>query len=144
MAILPNLSLIMIMICFWVCFYLVDRFLLRPVGTVLAERERRIGGAEREWSSKHEEYLSATAKLEAELEEAARQASRVRSEFRETALERRQQLLQEAQQEAADKLDSSLQTLADDAMAAEAELAASAKELARLFASRLLSREVAS
>jgi len=134
----------MIMICFWVSFYLIDRFLLRPVGEVLSKREQRIGGAEREWTSKHEEYLSATAKLESELEDAAKQASRVRAELREQAQARRQQLLTTAQHEASVKLESSLETLARDAEQAQRELESSAQELARLFASRLLHREVVS
>ena len=38
----PNASLILIMVCFWVTFWLVQRFLIRPIWGVVSERKGRI------------------------------------------------------------------------------------------------------
>ena len=51
----PNVSLVIVMVCFWISFWLIQKFLLKPVGGVLAERKRRIEGAEGEWQWEHQE-----------------------------------------------------------------------------------------
>jgi F0F1-type ATP synthase membrane subunit b/b' len=140
----PNLSLIIVMVCFWLTFWLVQRFLLKPVGAVLAERSRRIEGAETEWQSKHQEYLDTTARLESELEEAARAAAKVRNDHRLQALDRRQSALDAARQTAEGRLDEAMGVLETEANAARTDLQTRARELARIFASQLLGREVTS
>jgi F-type H+-transporting ATPase subunit b len=139
----PNLSLVLVMICFWITYWLIQKFLLKPVGAVLAERRRRIEGAEAEWQTKHREYLDATARLESELEDAARAAAAVRNEQRQGALDRRQALLTTTREQADARLGVALEELETEAQGARAELEKRARELARLFASQLLGREVA-
>lgn len=138
----PNFSLIIVMVCFWLTFWLIQKFLLKPFGAVLAERRGRIEGAENEWQSKHQEYLDETARLESELEEAAKAAARVRNDHKQQALDRRQAKLDTARQQADGKLDEALGVLKTDASAARTDLEARARELARAFASQLLGREV--
>ena len=138
----PNISLVIVMVCFWVTFWLIQKFLLKPVGEVLAERKGRIDGAENEWQSKHQEYLDETARLESELEEAAKAAAKVRNDHRQQALDRRQAALDTARQQADGKLDEAMSALEQDASAARAELETQARSLAALFAGKLLGREV--
>ena len=140
----PNLSLLLIMICFWCTMWLVHRFLIKPVGAVLEERQGRIGQATQSWEATHQEYLAATARLEQEIQNAAREAARVRGEHRQQALDRRQATLERARAEADDRLGAALIGLDAQTTAARGELRASAAELARLFATRLLGRKVAS
>jgi F0F1-type ATP synthase membrane subunit b/b' len=138
----PNFSLIIVMVCFWLTFWLVQKFLLKPVGAVLAERSRRVEGAEAEWQSKHQEYLDETARLESELEAAAKAAAKVRNDLRQQALDRRQATLDVARQLANGQLDEAMDALSSDAAAARTDLQARARGLARIFASQLLGREV--
>jgi F0F1-type ATP synthase membrane subunit b/b' len=138
----PNLSLVIVMVCFWLTFFLIQKFLLKPLGGVLAERRGRIEGAEAEWQSKHQEYLDETVRLESELEEAAKAAAKVRNDYRQHALDRRQTALEAARQQADGKLDEAMEILENEASAARADLEARARELARLFAGQLLGREV--
>ena len=138
----PNYSLIIVMVCFWLTFWLIQKFLLKPVGGVLAERRGRIEGAENEFQTKHQEYLDETARLESELEEAAKAAARVRSDHQQQALDRRQATLTTARQMADGKLDEAMDVLTSEASAARADLKTSAAELARVYASKLLGREV--
>jgi F-type H+-transporting ATPase subunit b len=140
----PNLSLLLIMICFWCTMWLVHRFLIKPVGAVLEERQGRIGQATQSWEATHQEYLAATARLEAEIQDAAREAARTRGERRQRALDDRQATLDRAHAEADDRLGAALIALDAQTAAARGELQASAAELARLFATRLLGRRVAS
>lgn len=139
----PNASLILVMICFWITYWLIQKFLLKPVGAVLAERNRKIEGAETEWQSKNQEYLDATTRLETELAEAARSAAAVREQQRQEALERRQTLLTTTREQADARLERALEELRTDASSARTELDKRARELARAFASQLLGREVA-
>jgi F-type H+-transporting ATPase subunit b len=140
----PNLSLLFIMICFWVTLWLVWKYLIGPVGRVLADRQGRLDDAQSRWDKTHGDYVEATERLEREMEEAAREAARIRGEGRQQALGERQKVLDEARQRADERLQAALSELGDDTDSARRELSERARELARLFASRLLDREVAS
>jgi F-type H+-transporting ATPase subunit b len=140
----PNLSLIFIMVCFWVAMWLVYRFLIQPVGAVLAERKGRIDGAAEAWEDTNQQYLDATARLERETEDAAREAARVRAEYRQQALDRRQKALEEARAVADGRLEAALDELESATADARQELRDTARGLAGAFASRLLERKVTS
>lgn len=138
----PNLSLLLIMICFWLTMWLVYRFLIRPVGAVLEDRKSRIDTAANRWQSTHDEYIAATDRLEIEMQEAARGAARVRAEYRQRAQEERQSTLEEARATADHQLQVALRELDGEAVAARDELRERAESLARLFATQLLGRKV--
>ncbi len=139
----PNASLLLVMACFWAAYFVIDRFLLRPVGEVMAERQRRVEEAEATWSAKREEYRSATARLEAELDEAAREAARRREALRAEAERERSERLEAARAEASARLERALEELARDAETARTALREEAGRLAALMASKVLGREVA-
>jgi F-type H+-transporting ATPase subunit b len=137
-----NLSLVLVMLCFWMTLWLVYRFLIRPVGTVVDERRRRIDDAQQEWTAKNEEQLAAIAKVEEELTSAAKEAAGVRSEIRQKALDERQATLDAARAQADERLVSALGDLEKVADSARDELRRRAEELAKMLAGRLLGREV--
>jgi F-type H+-transporting ATPase subunit b len=139
----PDLSLIFIMVCFWVTLWIVHRFLIRPVGTVIGERRRRIDDAQQEWSAKNEEYLAAVSRVEDEVATAAKDAARIRADVRQHAMDERQAALDQARARADERLLDVLDILDKDAEAARSDLRHQAGELARLLASRLLGRELA-
>jgi F-type H+-transporting ATPase subunit b len=132
------------MVCFWVTMWLVYRFLIRPVGSVLDDRRQRIDGAQREWTARNEEYTSAIATVEAEVQEAAREAAATRAAARQQAMDHRQAALDEARARADERLTSVLDTLDSEAAEARADLRRRAEGLARLLAGRLLGREMGS
>jgi F-type H+-transporting ATPase subunit b len=140
----PNLSLVLIMICFWLTMWLVYRYLITPVGQVLAERQRRLDESQATWDATNADYLAATERLERELEKAARSAAEVRNEHRQQALDGRQQKLEAARGEADQRLGQALGELDEAATVARTDLRDRARELAALFASQLLGREVRS
>ncbi len=140
-----DLSLILVMVCFWMTLWLVHRFLIRPVGAVVDDRRRRIEGAQQEWTARNEEYLGAIAEVENELESAAKESGKGpqrgpgtrHGHTVKSALER-------ARADADERLGSVLDTLGKDADTARADLRRRAEELARLLAGRLLGREMSS
>ncbi len=139
----PNLSLLLIMVCFWVTLWIVYRFLIRPVGAVIGERRRRVDEAQQEWSAKNEAYLTAVSEVENGVAAAARDAARVRAEARQRAMDERQAALERARARADERLTAVLETLDREAEAARADLRGRAEELARMLAGRLLGREIA-
>jgi len=139
----PDLSLIFIMVCFWATLWIVHRFLIRPVGTVIGERRRRIDDAQQEWSAKNEEYLAAVSRVEEEVSAGAKDAARIRAEARQHAMDARQAALDQAHARADEQLVAVLDTLDKDSETARADLRNRAEELARMLASRLLGRELA-
>jgi len=138
----PNLSIVLIMLCFWVTLWLVNRFLICPVNTVLDQRNGRIDGAQKEWTAKNEELLSATARIEDELVEAARAAAKVRETYRTGAQQEKQLELHTARKNAEERLEAALEGLSLDAEKARADLRERAEDLSQEFAQRLLGREV--
>ncbi len=140
----PNLSLLFIMACFWLTYWVVLRFLVKPVSAVADERRRRVDGAETTWASKHQEYLSATERLESEMEEAAREAGRVRAELRRQGQALRQERLDAARHTIDGRLQEALAEIGRQETDARAELRQRAHVLAAELASRLLERRVAS
>ena len=139
----PNLSLILIMVCFWVTLWIVHRYLIRPVGTVIGERRRRIDGAQQEWSAKNEEFLASVAKVEEEVSAAAKDAGKIRAESRQTAMDARQKTLDEARAKADERLIAVLEDLDREAETVRGDLRTRVEDLARLLAGRLIGRELA-
>jgi F-type H+-transporting ATPase subunit b len=140
----PDLSLFFVMVCFWMTLWLVQRYLIRPVGGVVDDRQRRLDDAQQEWTAKNEEHLAAVARVEDELGEAAKEAGRVRAEARQAAMNERQKGLADARMRADERLVAVLDGLELEAEAARTELRQQAEDLARLLAGRLLGREMAS
>jgi F-type H+-transporting ATPase subunit b len=140
----PNVSLVLIMVCFWMTLWLVQRFLIRPVSAVLDDRRRRIDGAKQEWSARNEEYLAAVARIEDEVQNAARDASKSRADARQRAMDARQVAMETARARADERLTSVVDDLDKDAEAARGDLRHRAEELARLLAGRLIGREMSS
>jgi F-type H+-transporting ATPase subunit b len=139
----PNLSLILIMACFWVTLWIVYRFLVRPVGKVISERRRRIDEAQSEWSAKNEEYRLTLSSVEDEVGAAAKEAAKIRDGARQHAMEERQATLDAARARADERLAGVLKSLDDETEAVRADLRTRARELARLLTGRLLGRELA-
>lgn len=140
----PNLSLILIMVCFWITFWIVQKFLLGPVGRVLEERRQRITTANETWDSENAAFLERTQRVETEMDEAARAAARTREELRAEATKVRQDKIAKTRDEVDRRLAAAVEDLDAQAAGARDELRVTARELAAQFAGQLLGREVKS
>jgi len=139
----PNLSLLLIMICFWLTLWLVNRYLIVPIREVLERREEKIEGSARLWLERQDALRAAGEKLEAELGEAARKATALRNERRNQAQALREERLAAARKAAAEKLEEAVQKLAREGESARSELREASRALAAELAGRLLGREIA-
>jgi F0F1-type ATP synthase membrane subunit b/b' len=140
----PNLSLILVMICFWITFWVVQKFLLGPVGRVLDERKQRITTANETWEAENAKFFDRTNRVEADLDDAARTAARTREELRTEANAVRQDKLAKTREEVDRRLVAAMDELDGQVSTARADLRIAANGLASMFAGKLLGREVKS
>jgi len=139
----PNLSLLLIMACFWAVFLLVTTQLVRPLGALLDERERRVREAHEQYETTRQAVADAIARCERELAAGSAEAGKQRAAVRAQGEAARRAALEAARTQAQERLalfGSELEQATRDARASLRERSA---ELARELASRLLGRRVA-
>lgn len=140
---LPDLSLILVVVIFWAAYVVLRRFLLTPLGAVLAARERRVEDARAAAEAALERQREIAADLDRRLTEARRESLAHREAVRAAAGERRQAILDEAREKARSAAAEAQARLERDALAAREQLGAEAKAIAAEIANYALGRKVA-
>lgn len=140
---LPDMSLLLVLIIFWATYLVLRKFLLSPLGEVLAERERRIDAASAASDAALERQREVSQDLDRRFTEARREALAHREAVRAAAGERRQALLDAAREKARGVAAEAQARIDADALAARTQLGAEAKALAAEIASYALGRKVA-
>ncbi len=139
----PNLSLLLIMACFWAVFLLVTTQLVRPLGALLDERERRVREAREQHETARQAVADAIARCERELVTGSAEAGKQRAALRAQGEAARRAALEAARAQAQERLALFGNELEQAARDARASLRERSAELARALASRLLGRKVA-
>lgn len=140
---LPDLSLILVVVIFWAAYVVLRRFLLAPLGAVLAARERRVDEARASAEAALERQREIAADLDRRLTEARSESLAHREAARAAAGERRQAILDEAREKARSAAAEAQARLERDAHAAREQLGAEAKAIAAEIANYALGRKVA-
>jgi len=140
----PNLSLLLIMACFWMVFFLVATQLVKPLGAVLDERARRLEESKETLFGTQERFSAAVARCERELAAAASEAARERATQRAAGESARRAALDAARVQAQARLTELSGELEAASAAARAQLRTSSQALARELADRLVGRRLAS
>jgi len=140
---LPDLSLLLVVIIFWATYGVLRKFLLSPLGAVLAERERRGDAARAAAEAAMEKQREVAADLDRRLTEARREALAHRDAVRAAAGERRQAVLDEAREKARAAAAAAQANLDREALAAREQLGSDAKAIAAEIANYALGRKVA-
>lgn len=140
---LPDLSLLLVVIIFWATYVVLKKFLLAPLGAVLAARERQVDSARAASEAALEKQREAAFDLDRRLTEARREALAHREAARAAAGERRQALLDEAREKARALADEAQASLEREVVAARQQLGAEAKVIAAEIATYALGRKVA-
>lgn len=138
----PDLSLLAIMVIFFINYLVVSKFFLRPIDEVLVARETEVRGANEVYEASMARFNEATARMEEQLHLARREASGVRDRFRAEAGVHRAAVLQTTHTEA-----DQIVRAADDALTAHVaeartNIVRDSEGLARLAAERILGRAV--
>lgn len=140
---LPDLSLFLVAIVFWATYLVLRRFLLSPLGKVLAERERTVEEARAASEKALARQRETVADLDRRLTEARRQALAHREAARAAAAERRQAILDDAREKARLAAVEAQVRLDAEARAAREQLGAEARAIAAEIATYALGRKVA-
>lgn len=138
----PDYSLLAILVIFIINYLVVRAFFLKPINTVLEERETDTKSAEKLYEDALARLSDATAQMEAQLHSAKREASQLRDKFRGEAAAQRQQMIDRTQGEAKQIVGEADAKLTTDVAAARETIVRNSDELARLAATRILGRAV--
>lgn len=140
---LPDLSLFLVVAIFWATYLVLRKFLLSPLGAVLAEREQRADAARAASEAALERQREVAVDLDRRLTEARREALVHREAVRAAAGERRQALLEEAREKARVVAGEAQASLEREVLSARQQLGAEARAIAGEIASYALGRKVA-
>src|SRR5438128_11944169 len=138
----PDLSLLAVMVIFIAEYFVVTRFLLRPINNVLEAREAEARTAQQVYEQSLGYFNEETNKIEQRLHETRRDAAQLREKFRAEAGQHRASLVERTTAEAKKLVTEADQRLKRDVQEARARLVRDAESLARLAAERILGRAV--
>jgi F-type H+-transporting ATPase subunit b len=136
-------TLLYVMFAFIVSYAVLKRFLFRPLGAILEEREQEERAAARIHGESLRELERAVAEGEARLALARREALKEREALRGQGLARFEQLLDQAREKASASVDAASRTIETEAARAASDLPARARGLAVELAEKILGRKLA-
>jgi F-type H+-transporting ATPase subunit b len=139
---LPDLSLLLIMAIFWATYAVLRRFVLKPLGGILEERERALADSTAALASMLDQEKETLLGIDRRLTEARRDALAARHAARAEANAKRQALLEDARAKARLAAVDAQGRLEKDIEAARSELAKNARATAVEIASLALGRRV--
>src|SRR5437899_5325736 len=138
----PDLSLLAVMVIFIAEYFVVTRFFLRPINNVLEARETEGRTAQQIYEQSLGRFNEATNKIEQRLHETRRDAAQLREKFRAEAGQHRASLVERTTAEATKLVTEAEERLKRDVREVREKLARDAESLARLVAERILGRPV--
>ncbi len=139
---MPDLSLLAVMVIFILEYLIVSRYFLRPINEVLEARDAEARSAQEIYEQSLGRFNEATDRIEQTLHEAKRDASQLREKFRAEAGAHRQSLVERTMNEARKLVSQAEERLKRDVQEARAKLIRDAEALARFAAERILGRPV--
>ena len=138
----PDPSLLAIMVIFIMNYLVVRRYFLRPINEVLEARESESRTAEKLYEDALARFSEATSQTEAQLHAAKREAALLRDRYRGEAATYRQQVVDKTSAEARQIIDAADTSLTSDVAEARTKIVRESESLARLAAERILGRAV--
>lgn len=139
---MPDLSLLAVMVIFIINYFVVSRFLVGPINRVLEEREHDARTATETYEQSLGRFNEATAQIENRLHIAKREAAQVRDQFRADAATHRSGVIDRTASEAKRLVGEAEDRLKKDVAAARDRIVRDSESLARLAAERILGRAV--
>jgi F0F1-type ATP synthase membrane subunit b/b' len=138
----PNLSLLLIMACFWLVYLLVSKQFVKPLGAILDRREAEVRSSREAAAGARLGLDEALARCERELAQAAGEGQRARAALRAEGEAARRARLDTARRQGQERLAAFGDELSRVTEEARAALRAQGGELARTLAERLLGRRI--
>lgn len=139
----PDVTLLYVMFAFVVSYAVMKRFLFRPLGAILEQREEEERAAARIHGESVRDLKRAVAEGESRLALARREALKERETLRAEGLGRFEKELTRARETATSLVEEASGTIEADAARAAAELPVRARSLAAELAEKILGRKLA-
>jgi F-type H+-transporting ATPase subunit b len=137
---LPNLSIIWVVVAVLVLTAVLDRLLLRPILDVIRRREQAIDSARELARQSAAQAQNAAAEFEQRTATARAELYRQMDDMRRAALGRRSEILDQTRAEAEAQIADAAKRLDDETDAARRRLGADADTLGAAIAERILGR----
>ncbi len=138
----PDASLLAVMVIFIAEYFVVSRFFLRPINEVLEARATETRSAQQIYEQALGRFNEAMAKIEQRLHEAKREASQLRDRFRAEAGSHRASVVERTTAEARKLVAEADERLKRDVQEAREKIVRESDSLARIAAERILGRPV--
>jgi F-type H+-transporting ATPase subunit b len=139
----PDVTFLYVMFAFVVSYAVLSRFLFRPLGAILEQREEEERAAAKIHGESVRELQRAIAEGEARLALARREALKERETLRAEGLARFERELGGARQAASVSVEAASRTIETEAQKAAAELPGRSRDLAVGLAEKILGRKLA-
>jgi F0F1-type ATP synthase membrane subunit b/b' len=139
---MPDYSLLAIMVIFLLNYLIVSKFFLRPINNVIEARESEVRSANEVYEHSMARFNEATTLMEEKLHAARHVAADVRDRFRREAAEYRASVVEKTHTEAGSIVNEADEKLKGDVAAARTKIVSESEALARLAAERILGRPV--
>ncbi len=139
---MPDFSLLAIMVIFIMTYLVVRKFFLEPINNVLEARERETKTAEQVYEEAMARFNEATARVEDRLHIARKDAAQLRDQFRAEASAHRATLVERTTAEAKKLVAEAETKLTQDVKVAREQITTESESLARIAAERILGRPV--
>jgi len=140
--IMPDYSLLAIMVIFILNYLIVSRFFLRPINQVIEAREHEVRSANEVYEQSMARFNEATTAMEEKLHIARHAAADVRDRFRKEAAAYRASIVEKTHNDAGSIVSEADEKLKGDVAKARATIVTESEALAHLAAERILGRPV--
>lgn len=140
---LPDLSLLLVALLFWACYWVLRVFLFRPLGAILSDREKAVADAEAALQATLEREREELARIDARFTEERRALLASRDAARAESAKTREAALEAARAGARQEALAGASALEAEVAAARRTLEADARAMAADLATRVLGRRVA-
>jgi F0F1-type ATP synthase membrane subunit b/b' len=137
---MPDVSLLAVMVIFILEYFVVSRYFLRPINDVLESREAEARSAQEIFEHALGRFNEGTNRIEQRLHEAKRDAAQLREKFRAEASAHRASVVERTTGEARKLVEQAQERLKRDVQEARAKLVRDIEALARFAAERILGR----
>jgi F-type H+-transporting ATPase subunit b len=141
-AIVPNYSVVVQAIIFFLALFLIKKLILDPMMDVLKRRNERIEGAEREAVRLQGESTLLDEKYKGKIREARAKAQSERAQRKLQALGEERKILDKGREEANKRLKGISLEIQKESAEARASLRGYAEDLSRVLAEKLLGRSI--
>ena len=138
----PDPSLLAIVVIFFLNYLVVRRFFLKPLNDIIESRESESKTAERLYEESLARFNEEASRMEEQLHGAKRDASSIRERFRAEAAAHRQATVERTQGEARGIIASAESSLQKDVVEAQEKIRRDSEALAQMAAERILGRAV--